>query len=345
MHYRLNSQRRAGTWTLAAVLVVAIAATSLVVSAQQTQLRLVSTAWSPFTNEKGSPRFALDLVEAALGRVNVTSTTTIVEAAQFTPALLSARFDGSAAAWKDAERDKVLLFSQPYLENRLILVGRKGADVAATSLTALKGKKIAIVEGYAYGDIDNTGPMFVRSHGEEDSLTRLLDSSVDYALMDELVVEYIVNNYQKEAQTRLQLGTTPLLTRQLFFAVRRTRPDAEAIIKNFNAQLRGMIADRTYHRLLHVQWIRADIDGDGIPEYVPLNDKAGTAPPEHVYTLLSTDADRSPTSNKTIQLTPRFYLGGTFYADWAAVPAQYKVADPQVPNPDRATASLFKFVW
>ena len=41
---------------------------------------------------------------------------------------------------------------------------------------------------------------------------------------------------------------------------------------------RGMIADRTYHRLLHVDWIVADVDGDGIPEYVPASDQARRGP-------------------------------------------------------------------
>src|SRR4030095_14427632 len=97
-------------------------------------LNLVSTAWSPFTNAPGQPRFALDLVEAALGRINMTATTTIVEASQYTPALLRGPDGGRGAAWKDAERENVLLFSQPYLENRLILVGRKGADVTTSTL-------------------------------------------------------------------------------------------------------------------------------------------------------------------------------------------------------------------
>ena len=83
--------------------------------------------------------------------------------------------------------------------------------------------------------------------------------------MDELVVQYIVSNYAEQARTRLQLGSTPLVTRQLYLAVRRTLPDAESIVTRFNAQLRGMIADHTYHRLLHLDWVRADIDGDGVP--------------------------------------------------------------------------------
>ena len=30
-----------------------------------------------------------------------------------------------------------------------------------------------------------------------------------------------------------------------------------------------MVADRTYHRLLMLDWIRTDVDGDGLGEYVP----------------------------------------------------------------------------
>src|SRR4029453_11159591 len=139
------------------VLLVLIAA-SLAVSAQTKQLRLVSTAWPPFTNPPGQPRFALDLVEAAVGGLGLTTNTTIVDAAKFTPSLLSNQFDGSAAAWKDPERERALFFSQPYLENRLILVGRRGGDVSAASLAALKGKRIAIVEGYSYGGaVDSSG--------------------------------------------------------------------------------------------------------------------------------------------------------------------------------------------
>src|SRR4029450_7763969 len=121
--------------------------------------------------------------------------------------------------------------------------------------------------------VENTGPTFVRSRTEEDSLKLLLDRKVDYTLMDDLVVQYIVANYATEAQQKLQLGSAPLVKRQLYLAVRKTTPDAEGIVARFNSQLRTLITDRTYHRLLHVDWINADVDGDGIPEYVPKSDK------------------------------------------------------------------------
>ena len=49
-------------WTTGALLSLIIAM-PIVTSAQDRQLQLVSTAWSPFTNGPGQPRFALDLAE------------------------------------------------------------------------------------------------------------------------------------------------------------------------------------------------------------------------------------------------------------------------------------------
>jgi polar amino acid transport system substrate-binding protein len=337
-----DAKRTRTRWAGATLLILPFAAICLVAAAQA-PLALVSTAWPPFTNAPGQPRFALDLVEAAFGRIGLTAKTTIVPAAEFSSSLLAPGFDGSAAAWKDPDRERVLMFSQPYLENRLVLVGRRGDDVSAKALTDLKGRRVAIVEGYSYGDsVESAGPLFLRSASEEDSLARLLKGAVDYALMDDLVVQYIVNNYPKEAGTRLQIGSTPLVTRELFLALRRTRPDAESIITRFNAQLRGMIADGTYHRLLHVDWIRADVNGDGVPEYVPRTDRPGPAEPQRIYALFSAQEAAAPTQTPT---TPGFYVGGNIYRDWASVPGSYKSGGSQPPDPRRSTASIFKFTW
>ena len=321
-----------------ALLLLFATVTDWVGSAQTRTLRLVSTAWPPFTNARGLPRFALDLVEAALTRIEVNSSTTIVAPAQFTTSLLTGPFDGSAAAWRDSEREKALIFSQPLLENRLVLVGRRGADVSATSLGALKGKRIALVEGYAYGDdVDRSGPTFVRSRTEEDSLALLLKGEVDYTLMDDLVVQYIVEHYANESRTRLQFGATPMITRSLHFVLRRDQLDAQGIINRFNAQLRGMITDRTYHRLLHVDWIRADVDGDGLPEIVPQRDQVGAAEPLRTYALASDKAEPSTSTAK-----PRYMFGNTVYEDWSTVPPKYKSYASE-PDPARSSGTIFTF--
>ena len=308
----------------------------------------MSTPWPPFTNEPGNARFALDLVETALKRIGVSARTEIVEPARFTPLMLSPEFDGSAAAWKDAERERVLLYSQPYLENRLLLVGRKGSDVSATSLTALRGKKVAVVGGYAYGEAvtspSESGPEFIRTRSEEDSVAQLLASQVDYTLMDELVVEYILRNHSEQAQNRLQVGATPLVTRALHLAIRRDRPDAASIITRFNGELRKMVVDRTYHQLLRVDWIRADVDGDGRTELIYASDQVGMTPPKSGYDLFKTPEPGKPVSVSDSS-GGRFYLGGNTYETWATVPDKYKVTGTDRPNPDQYTASIFRFSW
>jgi polar amino acid transport system substrate-binding protein len=327
--------RRTVAGILAIVCAVAVVAAGP--QAQRQPLKLVSTPWTPFTNESGQPRFALDLVEAALERTGRTARTTIVAPAGFTRELLTGAYDGSAAAWRDEERERVLLFSAPYLENRLVVIGRHGADVSARTLGELAGKRVAVVEGYSYGDaVERSGPTFVRAGSEEDCLARLLKGDVDYALMDDLVVQYIVNTYPKESAARLQIGSTAVVTRELFLAVRKTLADAPAIVDGFNDQIRRMVADRTYHRLLHVDWIRADVNGDGLEENVPVTDKVGPASPERVYRLFGKSESAS---------SPGFYVGGTVYSDWASVPASYREVNPDYPDARRSTASLFKFAW
>lgn len=322
--------------------VLALAALTLAVSAQTKSLRLVSTAWPPFTNVEGQSRFALELVEAGLTRIGLTATTTLVEAALYTPAVLTGPYDGSAAAWRDPEREKALIFSQPYLENRLILVARRGNNVSGLTLAALKGRRIAIVEGYAYGpEVDNAGPTYMRSRSEDDSLQMLLDSRVDFALMDDLVVQYLVAAYPEQARTRLQIGGTPLVTRPLHLAIRRSVPDAASIIDRFNAQLRAMISDHTYHRLLHVQWIRADVDGDGIPEYVAESDKVGKTQPQNAYNLFSQQALAAQVQKEQ----ERYAFGGAVYNGWSSVPDRYKVDDLGRTDAQHPTARIFTFSW
>jgi len=333
------SLRNIGRTLFLFVAVVAILAATMSGGPQAKTLRLASTPWSPFTNVPGKPRVALDLVHTALGRIGYTAQTSIIDEGKLTTALINGEFDGSAALWREDSREKALIYSRPYLENRLILVGRKGSDVSAKSLTDLAGKRLALVDGYAYGDKASGagGPSLVPSSSEEDSLQKLLHGGADYTLMDELVVEYLFENYSTEARDKLAFGSVPLIVRTLHFAVNRKFPDAQRIIDLFNAELLGMISDRSYHRLLQLEWISADVDGDGRPEYVPRTDQVGLSAPEHSYKLFSEQTTADPASG------PRFYLGGKVYSSWSAVPDAHKV--PRAPGTlsDGAQFSIFTF--
>ena len=324
------------------IVLVAVVGAISIVSAQNRSLRFVSPVRPPFTDAAPKPRFALDLVEAALHRINITATTALVPSGEYGNALLTGPYDGTAVAWRDAAREKALLFSEPYLENRLVLAGRKGADVSAKTLADLKGKKIAIINGYAYGDENlSAGPSWVRTNGEPDSVRMLLAGEVDYVLIDELVVQYLVNDYPEEARTRLALGNIPLLIRPVHLALHRSLPDAAAILKGFNSQIKQMILDRTYHKLLHVDWIYTDVDGDGRKELISASDQAGKNAPQRAYSLFS----QSQTDAQVKKDQERYFFGGAVYNGWSSVPDKYKVDYLDRPDHVHPTARIMTFSW
>ena len=334
-------------------LLLGVAVTTLVARAAPAQpapadapprvaLHLASTPWSPFTNEPGKPRYAIDLVTAALKRLDLSSETAIVPEGTLTRALLEGRFDGSPALWRDKEREAKLVYSKPYLENRLVLVARKGFDVSAPALPALAGRRIALVDGYAYGDAlqVSRGPTYVAARTVEESLEKVLRGEADYVLMDDLVVQYLVTNYPEEVKTRLAIGTDPLLVRTLHFALRRDLPGAESIIARFDAEIAKMVADHSYHQMLRVGWMEADVDGDGRTELVPASDHAGSEPPVRRYELVTVTAASAKPPGPS-----RFFLGGKVYEDWKNVPDRYKVIDTLKTPQGSQIVPLFSFKW
>lgn len=345
-----NVVTRAG-W-LAGVLLLALSATVACGSsvpapaapaAQATKLSLASTKWLPFTGAEGEPRVALTLTERALERAGYASVTTFVPDGELSPKLQHGDYDGSAALWRSQEREQYLLYSKPYLENRLVLVARKGSDVSAGSLAALKGKRVALVDGYAYGEaVDSAAETrFVRGASASENLKALLAGKVDYVLLEDLVVEYLFEQHPKEATERLEVGKQSLVTRTLHLAVRKTLPDAQRIIDRFNDAIASMVGDGTYNKALQLAWIRADVDGDGQEELIPGGNQLGAAPPERSYSLFSPATVAAATANvspSVVTTAPsagggrmetnsqhvRFFIDGRFYDTWQEVPEKLR---------------------
>jgi len=310
---------------LAALLVVFPA---LVMATEPGELHLASDTWPPFTDTQKGQRVAIELVETALERAGISATTTIVDWKDAEFGIRNGTFDGSAAMWRTDEREENLIFSDPYLENRLVLVGLKGSDVAAARISDLSGKRVAAVGRYAYGDAITgaVGVYFVNGQNDQEDLDKLLAGEVDYMLIDELVARYLLSYQKDEATAKLEIGTTPLARRTLHLAVRRDIPDAPKIIAAFNREIQGMFTDGTYGTILQVGSILVDIDGDGLDELVTLGDVVGQAPPGTVYDVFGKEPETPPEKQ-------RVFVKGNIYEGWAAIPDRYKgPAGPMEPT-------------
>ncbi|WP_276389801.1 substrate-binding periplasmic protein [Eudoraea chungangensis] len=287
-------------------------------NSQTTNLKLASDIWPPFTNVVSEKAFALELVQEAFKRGNVDVITSIGSFEEVLDGINSKKYDGSAALWKTKDREEYLLYSEPYLENRLVLVGRKGSDVSATSFEELKNKRIAIIGGYAYGASVYTSLDIVIMPGKSDqeNLEKLLSFKTDYMLVDELLISYLLTYQLNDITEFLEIGNTALITKPLHVAVRKSTPNAEQIIDDFNQNIKAMIKDGSYHEILELNWIQYDVDGDGTLELVSNGDNSGKEAPVHYYRIMTTNSVASDSEH--------YLIDGEMYNSWQGVPEKYK---------------------
>ncbi len=311
------------------------------VTAEDSALRLASDVWPPFTGRGDEPRVAIELVTRALERAGIRSQVDMVQVGALTPALQRQKYQGTAAIWRSPAREKYLRYSEPYLENRLVLVGRKGSDVSFTRLGQLAGKRVGIVKAFAYGQALERAPKttFVRGDSDQANLGRLLAGRVDYILVDDLIAHHLVSDYKAQAKRLLAVGRTPLITRPLHFAVQRSLPNSKAIIERFNAEIHRMMNDGSIHEILEVDWIRTDMDGDGRSELVLGGKKAGAKPPKLSYDWLTL---KSPRATDRLEPRSRIWIEGVTYENWDDVPPRYKV-EPEPFEPQRKGGIRFRF--
>lgn len=98
-----------------------------------------------------------------------------------------------------------------------------------------------------------------------------------------------------------------------------------------------MIADGSFHRALDVDWIWADLDGDGASELVLRGTQAGVAEPEGGYDVITKDSHSSESADVP------YVIEGVRYENWEGVPERYKVEVDRTRPPVEPTITLFRF--
>ncbi|MGI9532146.1 substrate-binding periplasmic protein [Lutimonas sp.] len=299
--------------------------------AQQTELKLAADVWPPFTNVEEEKSILTDLVNEALMRIDIASSVSIIEFSNVLSEIESGKLDGSPALWISEERKEKYYFSKPYLNNQLVLVGRKGSTVSQESFTELKGKKIGVVDNYAYGTFGKENDIIVVSDvSNQKNLENLLSEKIDYMLVDALLIQYMLKYQLNDVTQHLAIGQKPLLIKPLHLALGKNVENAEEILDQFDKEIEKMVVDESFNRILELNWIKADVDGDGVMELVLGSNMAGTEAPQNIYGLMMDN------SYKEKNAPTRYYVDGKLYEDWDNVPKSYKLdlVEDKTPSED-----------
>ena len=300
------------------IISIILIAFSLNTFAQNQELKLASDIWPPFTNTEKEKAVALDLVKIALHRIDVETKYSIVGFNDVMAGVEKGTYDGSAALWENKEREKTLIFSEPYLQNQLVLVALKGADVTIENVAELAGKKIGIVKDYEYGDrlLKAPGLELIFSESDQNNLEKLFDKKIDYMLVDNLLIQYLLKYQLNDVNELLSISVVPFKTKTLHFALNKNVDNAQEIIDKFNEKIKIMIKDGTYNKVLEINWIEADVNNDGITEFVLIGEDAGEDAPKQSYPIFH--------QPEVGDLNKGYYINETYYQNWDLVPDKYK---------------------
>ena len=289
--------------------------------AQQQELKLVADVWPPFTNAEGEKSILSDLVQEALEGIEIKSSMEILEFTEVLDQIYSGKYDGSPGLWISAERQEKYFFSKPYMYNQLVLVGRKESDVSAVSFKELEGKKIGVIDNYAYGNFENNKDIvIVPGISNQKNLENLLSDKIDYMLVDALLIQYMLKHQLNDVTQHLAIGQNPLLVKSLHLTLSKKVENAEEILNRFDEQIQQMITDGSFNELLELNWVKADIDGDGNMELVLGSNMAGSSAPKNIYGLMLDSSYKNQKNGPT-----RYYIDGKLYEDWDNIPKSYKL--------------------
>ena len=305
-------------------------------SDEATPVQLASDVWPPFTNHFGKPRIATEIVHLALAKSGYEPASESLDSWTVPSDLKADKYDGCAAMWKTTEREAYLFFSKPYLESRIHLAGKKGSDVNITDLSQLKGKRLALVKGYAYGELVDslTGVEIIYGKDDVSNLKMLISDDADYTLVDDLLIQYALKEHTEKCEEFLDFGKQSLQTNPIHFAVRQNLPGAEDMIKQFDQTIRLMQADGTYNRVLRLNSIAIDIDGDGQKELVLADVNLDIEAPTGGYEIYSTGGSSLPAKT-------RYSIRDTIYNGWDEVPDDYRSTDDVIPDTRKEGFNLF----
>lgn len=245
-------------------IILVVIAISLFMSVQAKEpLRLRNDAWPPFIITGKAEGTAEQLVCEALRRSGWVCS---VEVEDWDSVLNQVRIgavDGVAAAWINPERETYMLFSEPYLTNRIIPVINTDNPVKVESLADLSGLRVALVSDYAYGEeVEAATAQFevVSVKNSERGMKAVLSGKADLALVDELVAR---SELYKSEMSKLSALDTILAFRSLHLAISHKNPLAAVIIDDFHRSYKMMLADGSVNQILNVDWLATDFGQSG----------------------------------------------------------------------------------
>ena len=236
----------------ALLLVASVAFSSSVVLAGQ-DIRLMANTSPPYADTKLPEQgLALELVKHIYAGTDYTPVISIESWSRAVEGAQLGVYDALASVWYSPERNKDLLFSEPYLRSELIILKRRSDRSDYQQLADLSGGRLGVRADYAYGVDFGAIPdlTLIEENHMIQNLLNLLNGSVDYVIGDQRTVTLQLHEYLEDKITQFEVVSIKLPPVERHVAVSRSLAGHEKMIAEFNRALAASRKDGSHDAIV-----------------------------------------------------------------------------------------------
>jgi len=225
----------------------------LVLSAQASALSIVVKEEAPYIGQQLlNQGLSIEIVNTIFQRADIKPSIVFETWPRAFEGGVIGIYDVIGSIWKTKEREKDLIFSQPYLFHELKFIKRKtDSDIQFKQLSDLNGLIIGVLKDYIYRDDFNQSRKILKLPQNHliQNLIFLNENKVDITLGDIRKINYEIDTYMR-SNDNLQILPQTLATKSVHIAVSRSNPKHTEIINAFNLALQSIKEDGTYDAIL-----------------------------------------------------------------------------------------------
>ena len=225
----------------------------VVLTAQAKTISAAADPWPPFVDPDNSTQgLSLEIIRAALATQGYEVTMKFMPWNRALIMVQTGKVDILPDAWMSAERQKDLLFSEPYAANELKFIKRQGDPFEYSGLASLDDKTVGTILGYAYSDAFQKSRNFRRleSYDLITNVRHLLDGTLDLTVEDQIVATSRLKKADPNLLASIEFSKNALSVNKMYVAVGKTNPRAQDIIDAFNQGLAVIKANGSLAKIL-----------------------------------------------------------------------------------------------
>jgi polar amino acid transport system substrate-binding protein len=203
-------------------------------------LRLMANTSPPYADATlPDEGLALELVKTIFAQTDYAPQITIESWSRAVEGTRVGVYDALASVWYSKAREQDLLFSEPYLSSRLLILTSRDNRGTYTRLEQLQGSRLGVRSDYAYpvdlAAIPNL--TLVTEDRLVSNLLNLLNGKVDFVIADQRTAAMELHEYMSDKITQFSVVAIELPQVQRHVAASRAWPGHEKMIAEFNRAL------------------------------------------------------------------------------------------------------------